>query len=113
MFVEDRSVVCTCQLKSLYFCRWNPDRTGPTYDPQQNFMDTSSSRDGGVLYFSFTRNINSGDDSRDIDLESCVYVLWAFGGRVGNFSTRPASGLGGHSSKGVFPEQLCLCSGKC
>ena len=79
-------------------------------------MDTSSSRNGAVLYFSFTRNINSPDDSRDIDLENCVNVLWAFGGAVGNFSSQPVSGLTGHptrDNRGVFPGQLCLCSGKC
>jgi hypothetical protein len=88
--------------------RWNPDRTGPTYDPEQNIMDTSVMRSEDTLYFSFTRPIVSPDNANDIDLDQCVYVLWALGGAVDNF-TSPASGLTRHSSRGVIlRRKLCI-----
>lgn len=96
--------------------RWNgQSRTaGSLLDPVQNIINATSTRNGARLTISFTRPIDSPDNSnRDEDLNQCRNVLWAFGGTVGTFPTAgngAASNLGGHSSRGIFSTQLCLCT---
>ncbi|XP_003391529.1 PREDICTED: uncharacterized protein LOC100633659 [Amphimedon queenslandica] len=92
--------------------RWNgASRTaGPSLDPMQNIMNISTMRDGNRLTISFTRPIVSPDTSgRDENLDVCRYVLWAFGGTT-TFVNGDVTALGGHSDKGTFQNQLCLCT---
>ncbi|XP_019862330.1 PREDICTED: uncharacterized protein LOC109590933 [Amphimedon queenslandica] len=92
--------------------RWNGQSrvAGPSLDPMQNIMDTSSMRDGNRLTISFTRPLVSPDTSgRDENLDVCRNVLWAFGGTT-TFVNGDVTALGGHSNRGVFPGQLCLCT---
>ena len=64
-------------------------------------------RIGSKLSFSFTRLINSADaNSQDVDLNVCQYVLYAWGGSVGSF-TSPAT-IGRHTSRGPFVDRICL-----
>ena len=95
--------------------RWNGAvRTaGPSLDPLQNIMRTSTMRDGGRLTFNFTRPLVSPDTSgRDENLDVCRNVLWAFGGTT-TFLNGTVIALTGHGpNKGVFTDQLCLCTSK-
>ncbi|XP_003385548.3 PREDICTED: uncharacterized protein LOC100633167 isoform X1 [Amphimedon queenslandica] len=95
--------------------RWNNGTrsVGPIYDTEQNFIYTSTSRYNDMLTISFTRPIDSPDDTQDLDLTQCRYVLWAYGGSVSMFpsmmSDEAASGLTRHTMRGVFSKQICLC----
>ncbi len=63
----------------------------------------------GTVKICFTRPVDSDDDD-DISLDVCRYVLWAYGGPVTSYGTDGMNGVfGGHSSRGVFSEQICLC----
>ena len=89
------------------FCRYATSRAVPTYDTTQSFNNTMTERTSGDLSFSFTRLINSTDTSGlDVGLNTCRYVLWAWGGSVSSF-TSPAT-IGGHTARGVFSSQICL-----
>ncbi|XP_003385527.1 PREDICTED: uncharacterized protein LOC100633167 isoform X2 [Amphimedon queenslandica] len=92
--------------------RWNGQSrvAGPSLDPMQNIMDTSTTRSGDRLTISFTKPLISPDISgRDENLTECRNVLWAFGGTT-TFENGNVTALGGHSNRGVFQNQLCLCT---
>ena len=91
-FVEDRYV--------------GDDRIMPMYDDAQNIKNGSAYDDGTTTTISFIRPRVSPDNSEDIDLDQCVFVIWAFGGSVSSHET-PASFVV-HTSRGVFASQLCL-----
>ena len=86
-------------------------RATPYYDTVQSFTNIMTDRDGDDISFSFTRHIIS-NDTNDIDLNTCLYVLWAFGGNVIEFQS-PAS-FHKHIQQGAFSVQMCLqqCNGK-
>ena len=81
-------------------------RTIPTFDTTQNIQNVSAYDDGTTTTISFIRTRVSSDDSQDIDLDQCVFMIWAFGGDVTSHET-PAE-FGQHSEQGVFATQLCL-----
>ena len=81
-------------------------RTTPTFDTTQSIKNVSAYDDGTTTTISFIRPLYS-DDSQDIDLDQCVFMIWAFGGTVSSHET-PAT-FGFHTSQGVFATQLCLC----
>ena len=81
-------------------------RTTPTYDTTQNIKNVTANDDGTTTTISFIRPRVSSDDSQDIDLDQCVFMIWAFGGVVTSHA-KPAE-FGFHSSQGVFTIQLCL-----
>ena len=80
----------------------------PAFDTTQNVKNVSAYDDGTTTTISFIRPRVSSDDAEDIDLDQCVFVIWAFGGFVVSHET-PAT-FGSHSSteRGVFATQLCL-----
>ena len=80
-------------------------RTTPTFDTTQNIKNVSAYDDGTTTTISFIRP-RSSDDSQDIDLDQCVYMIWAFGGSVTSHNT-PAD-FGRHTDTGVFATQFCL-----
>ena len=89
------------------FCRYATGRVVPTYDTTQSFTNTMTERSSGDLSFSFTRLIVSADTSgQDVDLNTCQYALWSWGGSVSSF-TSPAT-IGRHTSRGIFSNQICL-----
>ena len=74
-------------------------------------MDFSTTRSGNSLTISFTRPLVSPDSAvRDENLDVCRYVLWAFGGTTTFDNNGNVTALGGHSNRGVFADQLCLCT---
>ena len=81
-------------------------RTTPTFDTTQNIKNVSAYDDGTTTTISFIRPRVSSDNSQDIDLDQCVYVIWAFGGSVASHTT-PAE-FSRHTDRGVFTAQLCL-----
>lgn len=49
----------------------------------------------------------------DISLDQCRYGLWAYGGDVTTYGDDDTGAtFTGHSQKGPFDEQICLCPGK-
>ena len=73
-------------------------------------MNISTTRSGNRLTIRFTRPLVSPDNSgRDENLDVCRNVLWAFGGTT-TFVNGNVIALGGHSNRGVFANQLCLCT---
>ena len=75
-------------------------------------MDTSATRSGNSLTIRFTRPLVSNDSAvRDENLNVCRNVLWAFGGTT-TFVNGNVTALGGHSDRGIFANQLCLCTSK-
>ena len=73
-------------------------------------MNISTTRSGNSLTIHFTRPLISPDNSgRDENLNVCRNVLWAFGGST-TFVNGTVTNLGGHSNRGVFANQLCLCT---
>ena len=82
----------------------------PTLDPMQNIMNISTTRNGNRLTISFTRPLVSPDTSgRDENLDVCRNVLWAFGGTT-TFDNGNVTALNFHSNRGIFANQLCLCT---
>ena len=77
----------------------------PVFDTTQDIKNVSAYDDGRTTTISFIRP-RSSDDSEDIDLDQCVFMIWAFGGFVLNHAT-PAS-FSQHTERGVFATQLCL-----
>ena len=67
----------------------------PVFDTTQNIKNVSAYDDGTTTTISFIRPRVS-DDSQDIGLDQCVFVIWAFGGFVFSHAT-PAS-FGQHSN---------------
>ena len=98
--------------KVLLFNRFNiiGSRGRPPYDEQQNFMDEMVTRENGVTTISFRRPVVSPDNDDDFDLNQCRWVLWANGGPITAVSDTTGATFGGHSAKGVFSRQMCLCS---
>ena len=91
--------------------RWNENQAGPSLDPLQNIMNISTTRSGNSLTISFTRPLISPDTSgRDENLDVCRNVLWAFGGTTTFDNNGNVAALTGHSDRGVFANQLCLCT---
>ena len=80
-------------------------RVMPAYDDTQNIQNVSASDDGTTTTISFIRP-RWTDRSQDIDLDQCVFMIWAFGGPVASHES-PAS-FGQHTAQGVFATQLCL-----
>ena len=80
----------------------------PVFDTTQNIKNVSASDDGTTTTISFIRPRVS-DDSQDIGLDQCVFVIWAFGGSVFSYGP-PAASFSGHSNteRGVFEIELCL-----
>ena len=73
-------------------------------------MNISTTRSGNRLTIRFTRPLISPDNSgRDENLDVCRNVLWAFGGTT-TFVNGTVTALGGHSNRGIFADQLCLCT---
>ena len=60
----------------------------------------------GTTTISFKRLLVTGDTDGDKDIDRCVYVLWAWGGSISSYDS-PAV-FGGHTSRGVFSDQLCI-----
>ena len=81
-------------------------RTAPTFDTTQDIKNVSAYDDGTTTTISFIRPRVSSDDSQDIDLDQCVFMIWAFGGSVSSHET-PAT-FSRHTERGVFATQLCL-----
>ena len=82
----------------------------PTLDPMQNIMNISTTRSGNRLTVRFTRPLVSPDTSgRDENLNVCRNVLWAFGGTT-TFVNGTVTALNFHSNRGIFANQLCLCT---
>ena len=81
-------------------------RTIPTFDDDQNIKNVSAYDDGTTTTISFIRSRFSSDNSQDIDLDQCVYMIWAFGGSVASHDSPAVFGF--HTSRGVFATQLCL-----
>ena len=80
-------------------------RTTPTFDDTQNIKNVSAYDDGATTTISFIR-LRSSDNSQDIDLDQCVFLIWAFGGPVTSHESPAVFGF--HTSQGVFTTQLCL-----
>ena len=72
-------------------------------------MGVSATIENGYAIIRFTRLIDTGDGEDDIDLTTCRYILWAYGGTV-EFDTPGPSGPHARTTRGVFSEQLCLPS---
>ena len=81
-------------------------RTTPIFDDDQNIKNVSAYDDGTTTTISFIRPRVSSDNSQDIDLDQCVYMIWAFGGSVASHDSPAVFGF--HTSRGVFATQLCL-----
>ena len=81
-------------------------RGTPTYDDTQNIKNVSVYDDGTTTTISFIRPRVSSDNSQDIDLDQCVFMIWAFGGFVVSHE-KPAV-FGRHTERDVFATQLCL-----
>ena len=79
-------------------------RTVP-FDTTQDIKNVTADDDGTTTTISFIRP-RSSDDSEDIDLDQCVFMIWAFGGDVSSHET-PAT-FAQHTARGVFATQLCL-----
>ena len=112
-FVEDRYSVCVCVCILMFnLFRWTSMRATPIFDIVQSLTNTVTDRDGDDISFSFTRHIISNDTNNDIDLNTCLHVLWAYGGNVNEFQS-PAS-FERHTQKGAFSVQMCLqqCNSK-
>ena len=75
------------------------------FDTTQDIKNVSAYDDGTTTTISFIRP-RSSDDSEDIDLDQCVFMIWAFGGSVSSHET-PAT-FAQHTERGVFATQLCL-----
>ena len=74
-------------------------------------MNISTTRSGNRLTIRFTRPLVSPDNSgRDENLDVCRNVLWAFGGTTTFDNDGNVTALGGHSNRGIFADQLCLCT---
>ena len=98
--------------KVLLFNRFNiiGSRGQPPYDEQQNFKDEMVTREDGVTRISFRRPVVSPDKDDDFDLDQCRWVIWANGGTITAVSDTNGATFGGHTTKGVFSRQMCLCS---
>ena len=83
-------------------------RVRPTYDTTQNIKNVSAYDDGTTTTISFIRPRVSSDDSQDIDLDQCVFMIWAFGGSVSSHETQATFGQHSNTERGVFQTQLCL-----
>ena len=81
-------------------------RTTPIFDDDQNIKNVSAYDDGTTTTISFIRPRVSSDNSQDIDLDQCVFMIWAFSGSVASHDSPAVFGF--HTSQGVFTTQLCL-----
>ena len=65
------------------------------------------------VMISFTRYFDTGDDTDDISLIGCHYLLWAWAGEVTDYGDddTPATFLM-HGAQGVFSDQICCDDGK-
>ena len=81
-------------------------RTAPTFDTTQDIKNVSAYDDCTTTTISFIRPRVSSDDAEDIDLDQCVFMIWAFGGPVTRHESPAVFGF--HTSQGVFATQLCL-----
>ena len=81
-------------------------RTVPKFDTTQNIKNVSAYDNGTTTTISFIRPRVSSDNSQDIDLDQCVFMIWAFGGPVTSHDSPAVFGF--HTSRGVFTTQLCL-----
>ena len=79
----------------------------PTYDASQDIKNVTADEDGTTTTISFIRP-RSSDNSQDIDLDQCVFIIYAFGGSVSNHTTPASFGQHSRSERGVFATQLCL-----
>ena len=70
--------------------------------------DNATDTDDRVM-ISFTRRLDTGDDTDDISLLGCHYLLWAWAGPVNDYTTTPAT-IGRHGQRGVFDDQICCGS---
>ena len=89
----------------LLTCRYAFDYIIPRYDANQSLRNTSISLTNGIMTMSFVRDIIS-DDSDDISINKCVYILSSWGGSVTTF-TSPAQ-FNRHTATQVFTTQICL-----
>ena len=80
-------------------------RNAPTFDTTQDIKNVSAYDDGTTTTISFIRP-RSSDNSQDVDLDQCVFMIWAFGGSVTRHQSPAVFNL--HTSRGVFGTQLCL-----
>ena len=83
-------------------------RTTPTFDDDPNIKNVSAYDNGTTTTISFIRPRVSSDNSQDIDLDQCVFIIWAFGGSVTSHATPATFGQYSNSERGVFATQLCL-----
>ena len=94
--------------------RWASGRFLPTFDTQQNLLETEINIQDGRTTMSFRRALVTGDNNQDLDLNQCVHLLRAWGGPVSSYNSPASFGYHGNN-RGIFSTQLCLqdCEGKC
>ena len=83
-------------------------------DSENNLMNSSVTRTGSEVTIFFSRKRVTGDRS-DIALNSSVFFLYAWGGRVANFSEKIFSR---HTSRSISENRIDLpsavdCPGVC
>ena len=97
------------RLDAYYYYRYAFARNIPRLDAESNIYNTTVMLiDNDHVMISFMRRLDTGDDTDDISLTGCHYLLWAWAGLVTDYGT-PAA-FGQHGERGVFNDQIC-CGG--
>ena len=91
--------------------RWVASVVSNVLDTKQNLESISTLLSAGFLTVNFTRPIVSPDNTQDLDLNVCRYVIYIYGGTVNSFTSPNSFGI--PTGFGIFPIQLCLqnCQG--
>ena len=88
-------------------CRFASSQSQPSIDASQDITDASVVHQSGVTTVTFTRQ-RVTSDTNDVDLDQCVYFLFAWGGSVtyGN----PHSIAYHGTNRGALSPMICLPS---
>ena len=109
-------LVLEARLNTYYYYRYAFAQASPRLDAESNIYNTTvmliendpATTDDDHVMISFMRRLDTGDDTDDISLTGCHYLLWAWAGLVTDYGT-PAA-FGQHGERGVFNDQIC-CGG--
>ena len=87
--------VYTVQIHVTVLFRYANSRSRPTEDGSNDLQRAHVRRRGRTVTLRFTRKLVT-NDSDDVPLDQCVYLLFAWNGRVTNYTTRMYSYHGKH-----------------